>query len=386
MTQAFSRAAQYTATCAMAWLLIACTNGAPGQPQGTSAPPPATQAQSQPTSAKPQAAQAQSPATPAAPAPAATSAAPASVTVGQAVPTVGGAPIYVAIENGYYAEQNITFNLTQLQSGSTATQAIASGSVDFVNAGSFDVATAVGKGVPLQAFLTFSGVAIETCLSTELAQAHHLTSTSTAEEVMGALNGRTVGITGPNSAPDLVLRYMLQKHANLKPDADVKIVSLGSIPAELTALQRGQIDGFLQSPPACEQAQAAGTGVPLLRPAQYPPDMQGMPLGVFYSRREYVQGHADVLTRVAAATVKGANFARTNTDETIAILKKYFPSVEDDTLRETLVNIIQPTLTKDGKMSADAWSKVVGLLRSSGAIDRDVNTDQGELWTNAYLP
>ncbi len=351
MHQAFSRGAPNAALCAILVLLAACS------PAQQSAAPAPTQA----------------PRTP------------ATVTVGQAVPTIGGAPIYVAIENGYYAEQNITFNLTQLQSGSTATQAIASGSVDFVNAGSFDVATAVGKGVPLQAFLTIGGVAIETCLSTELANSKHLTSTSTADEVFGAMNGKTIGITGPNSAPDLVLRYMLQKHANLKPDADVKIVSLGSIPSELTALQRGQIDGFLQSPPACEQAQAQGTGVPLVRPAQYPPDLQGMPLGVFYTRKDYIQAHQDVLARVAAATVKGANFTRDHTDETVTILKKYFPAGEDSVLRETLVNIFQPITTTDGKMSPDAWSKVVSLLRTSGAIDQDVNTNDGGLWTNALL-
>jgi ABC-type nitrate/sulfonate/bicarbonate transport system substrate-binding protein len=176
--------ASRSAVCAIVVLLAACSPATPGQPQ---AGPPATSG--------------------------AASAGPTSVTVGQAVLTVGGVPIYVAIENGYYAEQNLTFNLTQLQSGSTATQAIASGSIDFVNAGSFDVATAVAKGVPLQAFVTFSGLAIETCLSTELAQSHHLTSTSSAEDVMSAMNGRAMGITGPNSAPDLVLRYMA--HARL---------------------------------------------------------------------------------------------------------------------------------------------------------------------------
>jgi NitT/TauT family transport system substrate-binding protein len=360
-----SRAASNVALCAIVAILTACGPSTPAQT-------PAAPVQTQPT--------------PAGASTLATTPTPATVTVGQAVPTVGAAPIYVAIENGYYTEQNLTFNLIQLQSGSTATQAIASGSVDFVNAGSFDVATAVGKGVPLQAFVAFSGVTIETCLSTELAESHHLTSTSTAEDVMGAMKGKTIGITGPNSAPDLVLRYMLQKHANLKPDADVKIVSLGSIPSELTALQRGQIDGFLQSPPACEQAQAQGTGVPLLRPAQYPPDLQGMPLGVFYTRKDYIQSHQDVLARVSAATVKGANFARTHTDETLLILKKYFPAVEDDTLRDTLVNIVQPITSTDGKMSQDAWSKVVTLLRTSGSIDQDVNTQSGELWTNALLP
>jgi ABC-type nitrate/sulfonate/bicarbonate transport system substrate-binding protein len=373
MTQAFSRATPPAALCAILALLTACS------PTASPQQPPAATAQSQ-------AGATQAQTTPAAGAPVATTTTPATVTVGQAVPTVGAAPIYVAIENGYYSAQNITFNLTQLQSGSTATQAIASGSVDFVNAGSFDVATAVGKGVPLQAFLAFSGVSIETCLSNEVAQSNHLTSTSSADDVMGAMKGKTIGITGPNSAPDLVLRYMLQKHANLKPDVDVKIVSLGSIPSELTALQRGQIDGFLQSPPACEQAQAQGTAQPFLRPAQYPPDLQGMPLGVFYTRTDYIQSHQDALARIAAATVKGANFTRTHTDETLAILKKYFPTVDDETLRDTLVNIIQPITSQDGRMSADGWSKVVGLLRTSGSIDSDVNTNEGGLWTNGLLP
>jgi ABC-type nitrate/sulfonate/bicarbonate transport system substrate-binding protein len=311
---------------------------------------------------------------------------PVTVNVGQAILTVGAVGMYVAIEKGFYTEQNVTFNLIQLQSGSTATQAIASGSVDFVNAGSFDVATAVSKGVPLQAFATIGGIGIETCVSTELAQTFKLTSTSTVAEVMSALKGRTVGITGPNSAPDLVLRYLLQKHANLKPDADVKIVSLGSIPAELTALGRGQIDAFLQSPPACEQAQAAGTGVPLVRPSQFTPDMQGMPLGVLYTRKEYIQAHENVISRVAAATAKGGAFAKSNTDETLIVLKKYFPTVEDATLRDTLVNIVQPTLSADGKMSQAEWTKVSNLLRTSGAIDKDLDTQEGGLWTNAYLP
>jgi NitT/TauT family transport system substrate-binding protein len=311
---------------------------------------------------------------------------PATVNVGQAILTVGAVGMYVAIEKGLYQEQNITFNLIQLQSGSTATQAIASGSVDFVNAGSFDVATAVGKGVPLQAFATIGGITIETCVSNELAQANHLSSSSSVEEVMSAMKGRTVGITGPNSAPDLVLRYLLPQHAQLKPDADVKIVSLGSIPAELTALQRGQIDAFMQSPPACEQAQAAGTGVPLLRPAQFSPDMQGMPLGVLYTRKDYIQAHQSLISRVAAATARGTAFAKTNTDETLVVLKKYFPTVEDATLRDTLVNIVQPTLPLDGKMSQEEWTKVSNLLRISGAIDKDLNTQEGDLWTNAYLP
>jgi NitT/TauT family transport system substrate-binding protein len=309
---------------------------------------------------------------------------PVTVNVGQSILTLSNAGMYVAIEKGFYKERNVTFTLTTLQSGSTATQAIASGSVDFVSAGSFDVATAVSKGVPLQAFVANSGITLEICASKKLAQSKNLSTSSQLSDIMAALKGGTVGITGPNSAPDLVLRYMLQKHGKLKPDTDVKIVSLGSVPAELTAIQRGQIDAFIQSPPGCEQAQAAGTGLAVMRPSQLPSDLTGMPLGVLYTRKDYVQKNRSVVERVVQSTAKGVNFARNNTEETLAILKKYFPTLDDTVLRDAYTNVVQGTLSKDGKMSQAAWDKVSDLLLSSGAIDKKLNTKEGDLWTNSF--
>ena len=312
--------------------------------------------------------------------------APVTVNVGESILTVSNAAIYAAIENGYFKDQNVTFNLTNLQSGATATQAIASGSIDYALAGSFDIATAAGQGIPLQAVVANVGITMEICGSKKFASDNNLTPSSSINQIMSAFKGKTMGITGPHSAPDLVLRYLLPKYGNIKPDSDVKIVALGSIPAELTAMQRGQIDGFIQSPPACEQAATAGSGVMLSRAGKLP-GLNSVPQGVLYSRKDYLQAHQDQTRRVAQAIAKGDAFAHDpkNTDQMVTILKKYFTTIDDSTLRELMTGLIQPIVPKDGRMTQQEWDTISSMLEVQGAISKKLDTKEGNLWTNSYL-
>ncbi len=309
--------------------------------------------------------------------------APVTVNVGESIVTVSNAAIYVAMDKGYFKDENINFNLTTLQSGATATQAIASGSIDYALAGSFDIATAAGQGIPLQAVVANVGITMEVCASKKFASDNDLTPSSSIDQIMTAFKGKTLGITGPHSAPDLVLRYLLLKYGNLKPDTDVKIVALGSVHAELTALQRGQIDGFIQSPPGCEQAAAAGTGVMLSRVGRLP-GLNSVPQGVLYSRKDYLQSHSDQTRRVVAAIARGDDYVRSNTEGTLAILKKYFKTIDDATLRELLTGLIQPIVPKDGKMTQREWDTISNMLQIQGAISTKLDTKEGNLWTNAY--
>jgi NitT/TauT family transport system substrate-binding protein len=311
---------------------------------------------------------------------------PATVNIGQSIITLSNAGLYYAVTKGYFKEVNLTVNITTLQTGGTTVQAIASGSIDMAAAGSFDVATAADKGVKLQAIGAASGVTTEMCGSKKFAQAHNLTSSSTVEQVMSSFKGGTIGITGANSAPDLILRYLLSHYGNVKPDTDVKIVALGSVPAEITAIQRNQIDGFLQSPPGCEQATATGAAMPLFRPATVPA-LRDMPLGVLYTSPTWINTHKDIAGRMASALAKGDNFVRNpaNTDATLAVLQTYFPTLDPATLRDAYTNVAQPTIPKDAKFTAAGWKAVSDLLLASGSISKAADTKEGTLWTNSYI-
>jgi NitT/TauT family transport system substrate-binding protein len=201
---------------------------------------------------------------------------------------------------------------------------------------------------------------------------------------MGAWKGATLGITGANGAPDLVVRYLLRKYGHLTPDQDVKIVALGTVGAEVQAVSRGQIDGFLQSPPGCEQAVATGTAVNVLRPSRVSGFSQ-TPLGVVYTSKKWAQDHSEAMGRVANATAKGDAYAIQHPDETIAVLQKYFPGLNVDILRDAYTNVVVPAMTKNGKMNPAGWKNVSDVLVTSGSIKKPLDAKEGNLWTNSYI-
>lgn len=313
-----------------------------------------------------------------------TSAAPVDVTIGVSQVNLSNTGMYVAIEKGYFRDAGVNVNLTQLSSGATASQAMASRSVDLVASGALDVGAATAQGIPFQAIAVLSGVTLELCTSKKLAAAHNITSTSSVNEVMSSFKGATFGITGANSAPDSALRYLLVKYGNLKPDVDVKIVSLGSLAAVLTAFGRAQIDGFIQSPPSCLQTIGAGTGVRALLVSQVPA-LLGTPQTVIYSRRDWIDSNKSTATKVASATAKGDLFARDHTDETVAVLLKYFSGQDPVQLKQIFTEVVQPVIPKDAKASATGWSRLSDELLSAGMITKPLNTKEGTIWTNAYI-
>lgn len=307
-----------------------------------------------------------------------------SVTMAQSIVTLSNAGVYVAIEKGYYKERNVNLKLSTLQSGAATAQAMASGSVDMVASGAYDVAAASAKGIPFQAFVNGTGTTTELCASKKFAQSKGLTASSSLPEIMGAWKGATLGITGANGAPDLVVRYLLRKYGHLTPDQDVKIVALGTVGAEVQAVSRGQIDGFLQSPPGCEQAVATGNAVDVLRPSRVPGFSQ-TPLGVVYTSKKWAQDHSEAMGRVANATAKGDAYAIQHPEETIAVLQKYFPGLNVDILRDAYTNVVVPAMTKNGKMNATGWKNVSDVLVTSGSIKKPLDAKEGNLWTNSYI-
>jgi NitT/TauT family transport system substrate-binding protein len=310
---------------------------------------------------------------------------PVTVNIAESIVALANSGMYMAIQNGYFKQQNLRVNLTTLQSGATTTQAMASGSVDAVASASLDVAAAAAAGVPFEAFVTESEVSLEVCASSRFAASKGLTPSSTLSEAMAAFGGQTMGITGPNSAPDLALRYLLPKYGHLKPDTDVRITALGSVPAELTALGRGQIAGFVQSPPGCEQAAQAGTGVSLVKP-QSVPEFRDAPLWVLYSRKDWITGHRDIATRLARAVARGNQFVHQHPQEAMQILRRaYFPTLDQGILQDAFTNIQLPLIPADGKATAAGWKKISDLELASGSIKQALDVREGGVWSNRYL-
>jgi NitT/TauT family transport system substrate-binding protein len=201
--------------------------------------------------------------------------------------------------------------------------------------------------------------------------------------------GKTVGVTRFGSSTDFAMRYALEKYG-LDANKDVTILQLGNVPALLSALEAGKIQGAMLSAPTTLRAKKLG--YPMLADLQM--------LGLEYQHtgiattRSLIKSKPELVRDFMRAYVEGIHYAKTHRGETLEILAKYLRTddreILDDTYDSIALNLVPekpyPTLKgiqiilrelgiKDPNARSAKPEQFVDLtfikeLDSSGFIDR----------------
>lgn len=352
----------------LAFALAACAAPA-------SAPPPVA-ATAAPTAGAPAAAQGAP--TPYAP-PAGTQL--RTVRLAQSVPALSFAPLIVARAMGFFEKQGVKLDFIQLQSGTTAQQALIGGSIDVVDSASTEVAGAVARGLPLIAIQNTINQTLELCARSDYLAKSSVTPASPIKDRVAALKGATIGITGPGAASDKTMRWLLIKFAGLDPNKDTNITQVGGAEAMSGALEQNRIQAFLLSPPNCEIAKG---GIVLLKPSEVS-EFKNYVHEVLYTTKDWASKNKDLATRTATAISMGNNFMLKYPEQSIEILKKQFSNVDPRIVEATTREIILPQVIKDGKMTEAQWKDTNTVLLESGLIDKALDIKEGVVWTNEYI-
>ncbi|MEP9351872.1 ABC transporter substrate-binding protein [Xanthobacter sp. KR7-225] len=182
-------------------------------------------------------------------------------------------PIYIAVSKKYFAEEGIDAEVVSFKGGATAMSAVIGGSAQvYVGVPAIGL-EARSKGQAVKAFgAVMTEYAINVVISEEAARKAGLTHASSTAERLAALKGLRIGITGPGSATDQLVRY-LARGGNLDPERDLTLVPIGGGSALLAALGQKRIDGFALSSPFTDQAAMSGGAFMLfnLAAGQYEP-------------------------------------------------------------------------------------------------------------------
>jgi len=150
---------------------------------------------------------------------------------GSAVPYY--APLYVAQEEGYFADQGLNVEFTYAQ-GSAIMQNVAAGNVDFGFPNGDSVINGYGNGVEVNVVHTTYQQGIGALLFSEEA----------GIESPADLAGKSVAVTDLGSPNYAQLQAMLQEEGLTVDDVDVQIVGTGSI---VQALVNGDVDAIIFS-------------------------------------------------------------------------------------------------------------------------------------------
>lgn len=291
--------------------------------------------------------------------------------------------VSVAIDQGFFEENGITAEIVNAENEFTA---IASDSAQFAIGGTLAVFDANDEGLPIQTiFASMDGLGMNTLYSNALVEEAGLTADSPLEEKLLALEGHTIGLTGPGGDDETFFRWFLNS-VGLDPDTDVSFAYIGGTADRIAAMDAGSIDAYMSSIPAAELGEFRGVGQRMIVPAELDiPEIDGIPYSGVHVTRTYAEENPDVVESVGAALAEAANWMVANPDETITFIESIYPDY-DPAVVEAGMNSIFPAIPESGRMTQDGWDKLAVVAVEAGIVDGEVDTAEGVIWTNDYLP
>ena len=228
------------------------------------------------------------------------------------------APLWVTQEKGFFKKYGLDVQSVLIESGSTSAQSLIAGDVTFAHMAGAAIMQSNLRGA--------DAVMIAGVINTLTFQLYTDKSISRPDH----FKGKTVGVTRFGSSTDFAMRYALEKYG-LDPNKDVTILQLGNVPALLSALEAGKIQGAMLSAPTTLRAKKLG--YPMLADLQM--------LGLEYQHtgiattRSLIKSKPELVRDFMRAYVEGIHYAKTHRRETLEILAKYLRTDDTDILDDT---------------------------------------------------
>lgn len=304
--------------------------------------------------------------------------APTTVSIAYPVPNIPWAAFQLGEDKGIFAKHGLKLQLRGLGTGPAVNTALISGSVDYGLGSSISHLSAIEKGVPFTSILVVARrMSYSLLASPKFAEEKKISKQSSLDEIVKALAGSRAAFTSPQDKA--TNEELLESHGVAK--SSVRFVSVSGLPAALTALRQGDIDWFLNAPPAVYQAEETGAAIALLAPTQVP--QWDMPIQItLLANRERLKGREDLTRRTVLAMNESVQYAVAHVEEVLVPARAMFPGVGDDILRKSFLAV---GWRPDGVQTEADWNATADYVSKLGLIETKSRPQQGRDWTNEFL-
>ena len=272
------------------------------------------------------------------------------------------APMYVAIENGYFKEEGIDLELVTGFGADKTMTALLSGEADIGFMGSESTVYTYVGGT--------SDYVVNFAQLTQRA-GNFLVSREPIEDFKWEmLKGSEVLGGRAGGMPQMVFEYILKKNS-IDPAKDLSIDQSIDFGSTAAAFSSGKGDFTVEFEPHATALEAKGDGYVV---ASLGVDSGYVPYTAFSAKKSFIEEKPEVIQGFTNSIQKGMDYVNSHTPEEIAkIIAPQFPETDLNTLTTIVTRYYeQDTWKEDLVFSEEAFTLLTNILKESGVLDAQV--------------
>ena len=293
-----------------------------------------------------------------------------SIVVAEPVHLIGYLPLYLAIHEGYFAEEGLDVSVVQATGGAHVT-AVVSGDAFAVIGGvdSYNFANAAGLEDPI--------IAIVNCVNRAnvyLFARKGLAPASDSEEDMAAFLQDKIIIAGRyGGSPNVLTRYLV-KSVGLDPDTDVTLLENADASTVTAMLQYGQGDIGNGGEPQISEGVTAGI---FEEPFVAFPDLGDYAYSVIGVRQSAIENDPETCAAFVRAMLRALETVQTDRALAEEVLALEFPTLTEEGRAAALDRAYADSLwSPDGFISEQAVDTCMEVVSLSGLYEGEWDYDQ----------
>jgi len=226
---------------------------------------------------------------------------------------IGTAVAYVGVDSGLFKKNGLDIEEIPIRDNlSAGVQSL------------IGVDVLIGFGNPLAVLQPVAGGADVTLVGSHVSFDQYGMAVASSISSVKELRGKKVGVSALGAKSDLIARVILRR-AGLDPAKDVEMVAAGLSPARALAISKN----LLQGAPLSEDvaAEAKKLGIKIL-------DVKAVPAvtDLILTTRSFAKREEETVRRFMRGYAAAIHHFVSNRDNSLAILKKYFPSSQGMTV------------------------------------------------------
>ena len=284
------------------------------------------------------------------------------VTLNEVAHSIFYAPMYVAIEEGYFEEEGINLTLVTGFGADKTMTAVLTGEADIGFMGS-EASIYTYLGGTEDYVVNFAQL-------TQRAGNFLVSRTPIDNFTWDMLKGTSVLGGRAGGMPEMVFEYILNKNG-IDPKADLSIDQSIDFGSTAAAFSGGQGDFTVEFEPHATLLEQKGDGYVV---ASLGEDSGYVPYTAFSAKKSYIEANPEVIQSFTNALQKGMGYVQAHSPEEIAaIIQPQFEETDAETITAIITRYYeQDTWKEDLVFSEDAFTLLQNILEESGELSQRV--------------